>query len=137
MPRIVMMSSFETGHAVIDEDHRSIIEQINDIYESIAAGDNAHCRVLFDAFIAFCREHFEREEAFLVEAGFPRAREHASYHRDLLIRAAKVKEMCAGLDGSVCLETCFDELASFLVDDIVRGDSDFVSYLNEVGEAER
>ena len=137
MRRLELLGSLEIGHPEIDDDHRRIIGLAEDLAASIEAGAHGRCSKLFGSFIAFCTEHFVREEQILAEARFPQTGEHARYHKELLARATAVERECTGLMGHPSLKGCFDELASFLIDDIVRGDSAFISHLIEAGYAVR
>ena len=86
-----------------------------------------------DRLVAFSREHFDREEAFIERHGFTGARRHAEYHRGLLGRAEAVRKVCREIDTPEAFQDCCEELMSFLIDDVVRGDMNLKSFLKEAG----
>lgn len=137
MPKIEMQESFRIGHARIDADHRRLIDLVNSLDDAVAAGAFARCRDLFDGFIEAAREHFAREEQVLREAGFPRLTQHCVYHWGLLQRAHSVRRMCGEMNDPADIRDCFENLVSFMVDDVILGDMDFKSFLQDQGLASR
>lgn len=137
MARIELLETFEVGHAGIDADHRQLVAIINDISDAIDDDRMTECRGLLESFLDVAAQHFRTEEGLLSEIGFPRIGEHSAYHAELLMRATAIKEMCAGLTETTKLRQCFEDLARFMVDDIVRGDLDFKSFLEANGLVRR
>lgn len=135
MDKLEMPASFRIGHDEIDDDHEKIIDIINEIKETITDEEVEACRRLFDSFIRMAKDHFDREEGILREAGFPRLDEHAVFHDELLKKAHRVKKLCIDMSDRELLRECFDEMAAFMIEDVVRGDLDFKSFLEEKGLA--
>lgn len=131
--KVEMLETFLTGHPEIDNDHRKLIDLINLVDEAISGEEYNECKQLLDSFVDFARGHFEREEKILIEIGFPDAQSHCAYHEEMLDRAENVKNLCREMRDQGQIQECFEEMSSFLVDDIVRGDSAFVSYMIEKG----
>ena len=59
--------------------------------------------------------------------------DHKIYHNELLIKADTTKRICEGIETEHDLKECFDGMANFLIDDILRGDIMFKSYLEYEG----
>jgi hemerythrin len=135
MVKVEMREAYKTGNDVIDEDHRRIIDIINEINDSIEDEQFETCKKLFDSFINVAKHHFHREEKILSEAGFPRLKEHVKYHKELLKKSDETKRLCTDITDREQLQKCFGELVGFLIDDVVRGDMDFKSFLVEKGLA--
>lgn len=133
MAKVELLESFETGHPEIDADHRRMCVIINAIHDALEASLFDDCRRLFDDFLDAAREHFAREERVLREAGFPRVAEHSVYHWRLMERAHEVQKMCAEVTAAEEITACFDKLTAFFIDDIIKGDLDFKSFLHEKG----
>lgn len=125
-----LFSSLETGHKAIDDDHRKIIAHVNQVTRVLRHGEVELGRELLDTLIEKFREHFRYEEEMLEKSGFPRIQQHKAFHQQLLERARSFRETCQSGDNVVSAD-CFDELAALLIDDMVQGDSDFVSFLEE------
>ncbi len=118
--KIELLDSFRTGHAGIDADHEQLVEIINLVSDAISEGELMECKKLLSSFMQCARDHFEREEKILFETKFPGAVAHAAYHHNLLGRSDEVRQLC-------------EEMAGFLIEDVVKGDSQFVSHLIEKG----
>jgi hemerythrin-like metal-binding protein len=94
MSYIQWNSSKELGHAVIDREHRELMELVNRLVEALfdpSAEDDAtpHVRKqqIADAVDALGRataEHFASEEAIMMSVGFPMLPEHRVQHASLL-----------------------------------------------------
>ena len=127
--KLEMLETFLTGHPEIDNDHRKLIDLINLVDEAISSKEYTECKKLLDSFVDFARDHFEREEKILIDIGFPDAENHSAYHVEMLDRAENVKNLCREMNDQGLIRECFEEMSSFLIDDVVRGDSAFVSYM--------
>lgn len=131
--KIEFLKSFKTGHAQIDRDHAKIVDIINDVSEAINNGSFDICDKLSESFLQVTNEHFDREEKILHEIGFPNAEEHKRYHDKLKKQARIVKSLCEKMNDKKKLAKCFDEMVTFVIDDIIRGDMEFVSFMIEEG----
>lgn len=78
-------------------------------------------------------DHFSREEQYLSEVEYPGLEKHKIYHKELLVKADTTKRMCEGIETDHDLKECFDRMVNFLIDDILRGDIKFKSYLEYEG----
>ena len=72
LPMINWNSTLETGVAVIDNDHRTLIEQINLLEEALQQGAGKDRLGELVAFLdKYTRMHFAREEALMTERKCP------------------------------------------------------------------
>ncbi|WP_142850034.1 hemerythrin domain-containing protein [Telmatospirillum sp. J64-1] len=135
MVSIRFLDGLRTGHSQIDDSHRIIIDILNDISLAAEAGNTARCRELMIVFSEVCELHFAAEEMVLNSARFPGAEEHAQFHRQLLGRVRGF--LGHFLDGADIFEIRdgLEELAGLIIDDVVKGDLSFRSYLIEKGLA--
>jgi hemerythrin-like metal-binding protein len=125
--------SFSVGIPAIDDDHRRMIANLNAIGVALSQGDFGTCETLFSQFIDVAADHFNREEKYLFASGYPGAADHADHHKSLLVIAGQVRDRCRRLIELSETTECFNGLLSFLVDDILRADIVFKSYLDEKG----
>ncbi|MEO5338114.1 MAG: hemerythrin domain-containing protein [Magnetospirillum sp. WYHS-4] len=135
MAKVELLDTFVIGHPRIDADHQKLIDLVNQLDDAVTNGELKSCKVLFDDFIEAARDHFAREEQVLRAAGFPRLTQHCVYHWGLLQRAHSVRRMCGDMTDMADIRDCFDSLVSFMVDDVILGDMDFKSFLQERGLA--
>ena len=127
----MLFRSFITGHPQIDAEHRQIVNAINDVSAAIRSGSYELCSALLDDFLAVCCEHFASEERLLRELGYRGLADHAVFHQELILKAKAVKTLCMDRHAPDSIERCFNEMATLLIEDVVKGDMQFVSFLIE------
>ena len=137
MGRLQNLMSFKTGHPEIDADHANLAAIIDAVLDSMESGNEGHeaCKQLLDSFIQAAKQHFTREEQILMDIGFPGIKKHCLYHDQLLDQAMEVKHGCDSMIEQRLLRGCFEDMARFFVDDVIRGDMEFVSFMQERGIA--
>jgi len=125
--------SFDIGVEEIDTAHRKLFAMANEIRQAIGGKDPELSRTRVEAFIAAAHRHFSEEEKFLDDVGYAESRQHKAYHALLLDKAERLKQSCdEKMDGDEA-EGCYGEVMTFLIDDVVRGDHRFKSYLEHKG----
>lgn len=137
MKRFEWSSIFEIGVPEIDRDHLEMVSLTNAVRDALMAEQYEQSSRLIAELLKVSKAHFEREEALLERHGFPRLQSHVRYHAGLLDKAERMKRICENITGRHEIRECYDEMLSFLVDDVVRGDYDFKSFLEEKGLARR
>jgi len=123
----------EIGINFIDDDHKKILKILQDTKYAIESGKDNECIILLTSLLNEARDHFSREEAYLLKVKYPDLEIHKKYHKELLIKADTTKRICEGIETEHDLEECFDGMAKFLIDDILKGDIKFKSYLEYEG----
>lgn len=84
-------SSIETGHPVLDAQHRRLFGLANEAINAVLAErDKADLVLMLEALIEQVETHFRTEENVLAEIAHPLFETHRSLHRGLL---AKAKEL--------------------------------------------
>ena len=105
------------------------------VQAAAAAGNRRLCQRYLDRLLDFSQRHFDREESLLRRWRYPDIATHAHYHAELMHRAEAVREACTQLESPDAFAECCDELLSFLLDDVVRGDLRLKSFLDDAGLA--
>jgi len=134
--KLELLQTFITGHPEIDAEHADIVDSINGVSDAVSAGDYQQCADLLDAFLATCIAHFAHEEQVLADLGYPALQDHIVFHKELVIKAKAVKNLCMDMSSPRTIRQCFDEMATLLIEDVVKGDMQFVSFLIEQGVVE-
>lgn len=135
--RLEWRNGFSVGIPVIDDQHRGMIDVLNDVGEAMARNDHAGCDRLFSRFLELSKAHFASEERVLFASGFPQAEEHARRHHDLLDMAMDAQARCRKLLQNSQLTECFNALLEFMVGDLLDADILFKSYLEEMDVKDR
>ena len=134
--KVELLQTFITGHPVIDAEHQKIVNAINDVSAAITAGEYERCAEMLDDFLTICQNHFTAEEDLLRDLGYPALDDHAVFHKELVIKAKAVKTLCMDMSAPENIQRCFNEMATLLIEDVVKGDMQFVSFLIEKGVVE-
>lgn len=121
--------SFETGHPVIDEQHRALLECLQGITGCLGGDKDSEAIEQCRKFRALLQRHFAEEEDILDQAKFPRMDEHRETHRETLERFERIYSGCGEACAKAGKTPCMEDLAYLLFDHFLRGDLDFKSYL--------
>jgi hemerythrin-like metal-binding protein len=125
------------GVDFIDEDHKKLLNIMLETKAAITKGDTQKCVILLTSLLKEAKNHFSREETYLLEVKYPGLEEHKKYHKELLLKAENIKRICEGIETEHDLMDCFDGMSDFLIDDILKGDIMFKSYLEYHGHIEK
>ena len=122
------------GVEVLDEDHRKLINLINDLHDGIVSGRGTERlgRVL-EGLIGYTRTHFQREEEFFALTDFPDAVEHIMEHRRLTEVVGSASERYnKGQFDALSLEM-IDFLKTWLHEHVLGSDKKYTAHLNAAG----
>jgi hemerythrin-like metal-binding protein len=82
-------SSFETGIPAIDQQHRRLVEMINEFHEAMKARRGAEkSREILEGLVDYTKTHFRDEENLLRAKGYVALATHMALHKDLLVQVA-------------------------------------------------
>jgi len=112
--KIRWLKGFESGHAIIDSQHRDLYRLGNALLnKALNDGSQNEVQLLFDDLMTHIIEHFRTEEAVLLSMKHPVAESHQKIHRALVARAEQLaKEFKLG-------QTPTRELVSFIIYDLI------------------
>lgn len=112
--RLIWNSGYESGHAVLDLQHRLLVERANEL---LAATARQHDKVAImrqiHTLVSLMAEHFHDEEILLASIGHRLTAEHEEIHERLRTRAEAMREEYSA--GRMVV----GELSSFFAYDIV------------------
>jgi hemerythrin-like metal-binding protein len=127
--RLVWHSSYQSGNAVIDDQHRRLFAATNDLLGAILSGrQNNEITAAIETLLKETARHFDDEEVVFTQAGFPGAAEHAASHRQLIDSATALVDRFRA--GTLDIGDLFQFLARDMVARHMLGaDRDFFPYL--------
>ncbi len=117
----------------IDNQHKRLITYINELNEAMASGKGKEILgLLLDGLVKYTQEHFETEEKYFAQFGYPKAAQHIQEHKSL---AEKVKSFKENFDkGTIGLSIpVMNFLSSWLTIHIQGSDKDYSAFFNEKG----
>jgi hemerythrin-like metal-binding protein len=74
----------DTGYVPIDEEHRSISEQLRALVAAVNAADLAQTRALSHVIFKNVASHFAHEERLMAQWKYPKTARHAEAHANFL-----------------------------------------------------
>jgi hemerythrin-like metal-binding protein len=134
----VLPRNWQTGCGSIDEEHRAIFEFITEGWHEAVEGDAvcvSRALELLASLHLRMWQHFAHEEAEMARFNYPALSEHAARHSAMLAGLNSVEaRLCE--TGAVDREALRGVLAA-LIDDVLRADVPFKSFLYESGRITR
>ena len=119
--------NLSVGVETLDNDHRSLIDSLNRLDSAIADGRVDEEEGLLDGLIERTEEHFEHEEAIMVQADYPELDHHRSVHRALI---AEIREFRKEFDeGKVIGPETTAFIKDWLLKHILESDKALGGYL--------
>ncbi|OIR09700.1 bacteriohemerythrin [mine drainage metagenome] len=130
MAKLLWSEQFSVGIEVIDQQHRKILEYINQL-DDIHSGTHSNREIgrLIDALIDHTIYHFNFEEKIQEEVGYPYINAHRRLHVQFAKRLTGFQARFAeGEDITGELESF---LTSWLLDHLKHDDTDYVELAKE------
>lgn len=122
---VIWNSTLETGNAVVDRDHRLLIQHVNALGETLKNGTGKEQVATMIAFLnKYTREHFAREEQIMKDVKCPTTGQNCAAHRALATKLDGwvARLQASGPNTSLVLEI-YKESSEWLRSHIMRVDS--------------
>ena len=120
---------YNTGIDVIDDQHKRILDYINEIDEISVRSDRARVREILNNIIDYTQSHFTFEESLQEEAGYKYRVPHKRVH-DLFIKKIENYRDRFATGDSIGSEL-HDVLSKWLINHIQHDDADYVGSVKE------
>ncbi|MGB0670200.1 MAG: bacteriohemerythrin [Rhodospirillales bacterium] len=137
--RVSWNPGYETGVPVLDREHASLLERINDVDEAITRGDGIGAIMgRIEILRRDSLDHFDHEEALMRQAGYPNAESHARLHSNLIAMISDLLEQARSGDRAALQRGAAEVLKTWLVSHLLGADraySDVMSEPFQVGSA--
>ena len=115
----------ETGIELIDDQHKRIVEYINDLRTAQNKGDRNAVAKTLDDVIDYTQSHFGFEEVLMSDAEYPLLNAHKKVH-ELFIR--RVSDLSLRFkNGENIVEELHGVLARWLINHIQKDDRHYVN----------
>lgn len=121
---ITWTSELDTGIAVIDQQHRRIVDYINQLEHAQLRADLKLVGHVIDELVDYTISHFAFEESLQEEAGYPFLKPHQKVHELFVRRVSDYQQRFAA--GENIAEELITLLSSWLINHIKRDDADYV-----------
>ncbi len=122
--------ALETGIKAIDNDHKALFEEIQEVCVALIKDEStAHIEQAINCLENYTNEHFQREETFMLNAGYPKTEEHIRTHRNLSRQVQCLRELNASETHDIDPVKLSRFLGEWLSHHILKVDMDYVPYL--------
>jgi hemerythrin-like metal-binding protein len=134
MPWMTWSEKLSVGVGVLDEDHKRLVGMINELHDARQTrhGRETLGRILGE-LVEYSKVHFDREETFFAQTGYPAADSHKRQHEALTRQVLDLQQRYqAGTDVTISAEV-MTFLKKWLVTHILASDQGYRIHLNAMG----
>ncbi|WP_338667290.1 bacteriohemerythrin [Pseudodesulfovibrio methanolicus] len=131
MPLIQWDETMSVGMDELDDQHRELIDLINETYAAIQRHDEPLMTSLIDKMRDYSVVHFRAEEAILRSCDYPGSDVHAGQHRAF---EDKVADFRRDMFVKTNLSQVFIFLSRWLTNHIMHEDRKFILWLPETDD---
>ena len=117
-------NDLDTGIAVIDTQHRRIVDLINELNTANETGDPAVIKHVLNELVDYTLSHFTFEEELQLKANYPFYKAHKRVHEIFTKRVSEFQQRAAG--GENVVPEVLSMLKTWLVSHIKGDDADYV-----------
>jgi hemerythrin-like metal-binding protein len=122
-------SKFSVGSPVLDQQHKALIELINQLHAAmLRGGSNEDLQRIFQELIRYTQYHFKAEEGIMRQAGYPRLEPHYLQHVEFVEKARELHSQLLAGKFTVSMDL-LRFLKSWLSDHILGADRQYVPFL--------
>ena len=131
---IAWRDAMSVGDPVIDEDHRHLVDLINN-FETAVSGAINHKRIarVLLGLVEYTGEHFAREEDLQLKLRYPFHDSHRRAHRDVLKKLSDIVAVYTKTPDGPVRDRMVTDLGTFLkewlVDHIIQSDLRMKPYI--------
>jgi hemerythrin len=127
---------YSVGIDHIDEQHRGMIQLIDDLAEAVFAGQGRLVlEDILESLLAYTRSHFKDEEAMMERAAYPGLEQHRELHRELTAQVRDLQDRYENGEESISTEVLYF-LRDWLTNHILSEDQGYREYVLRDSEGE-
>ena len=127
--------ALETGHPMIDTQHKELIKTVNDLFEECTRGNAAEqINKTVDFLVTYTKRHFSEEEALQQQSGYPDYPNHRQLHADLVKNlSALATELKQSGPTPTLINKIIREIGDWLVNHIQQQDTKIAAHIRATG----
>lgn len=133
--------AYAVGNAMLDSDHRILMNLINQLHDATETGQSrAVVGTVVSVLVEYTEHHFRREEAVLAAAHYPHLDAHRQSHHALEEKVRDIRDRWNAGDRSVLDDEVMSFLKRWLTEHILGADKSYRPWIEdgadngEVGE---
>ena len=123
-------NNYSVGVLELDQQHRRLIEIINELHSTMAAGnDRARLQKVMEQLTEYTIYHFRFEESLMQRHGYPNLAEHKRVHAAMEQRVAEFAQAISVTTGSYSIQL-LDFLKQWLTRHILETDMKYKPFVD-------
>jgi hemerythrin-like metal-binding protein len=135
MPLIKWRDSYSVGVERFDEEHKQLVELINEMFEMVRDKKSVnHLQDAIAKLIEYTRIHFADEEEAMEEVEYPHLEEHREIHANLLRQVLEFQEELRSGREELKMDL-YKFLREWLMNHILDEDMKYSTYLSQEKES--
>ncbi len=122
---------FEIGIGAIDQDHQTLFNSVRQLGEHIHEDrGEGRIKATINALLLYVDEHFEREERFMIRAGYPDFVAHKKEHDAFRDAIMSLRDFHERSPNEIDAQKIVTFLENWLLNHILKIDTQYAPYLN-------
>ncbi|MDD5457338.1 MAG: bacteriohemerythrin [Candidatus Margulisbacteria bacterium] len=89
---IIWDPSYSVNNQLLDSQHQKILELLNELFQTVSAGENVSLNRIIDAMIDYSLGHLNDEEKILERIKYKDYEVHRAAHQQMRYKSLEVKE---------------------------------------------
>jgi hemerythrin len=127
-------SALETGHPLIDSQHKELISEINQLLDACMQGQATDkVASTMDFLVSYTKKHFSEEEALQQKSNYPDYANHRTYHATFLKVITDLSvELKTGITPTL-INKIVRNVGGWLTEHIQQQDTKVAAHLKSAG----
>lgn len=135
MALLAWSEAFGVGNAMLDSDHRILINLLNQLHDAAETGQSREVvGTVICVLVEYVEHHFRREEGLMEAAGYPELAAHRAAHRALEDKARALRDRWKAGDRSVLDQEVLDVLKKWLTEHILGADKSYQPWIEGMAD---
>lgn len=124
---------FKSGNAVIDNDHKVLIDFANELIKRYSSSGHSLNKVFLKHVILAINAHFKREENIMKAVGYEKYEEYRALHREIIVMAIKEKDAVNSTESTEkSMQAAIEYIVgNAIIGHIIKADFDFFPLLRQ------
>lgn len=125
---IIWDDYYSVGYDLIDEQHKKLVDMINELYASFITGKAQEMAPkIVEEMVKYTDYHFKTEEKFFDKFGYPETENHKIIHKSFVAKVIEVQEGIKSKQVTVSYDI-MNFLRKWLLEHILKEDKKFASF---------
>lgn len=132
MGLLAWSEAYAVGNAMLDSDHRILMDLINQLHDATETGQSrAVVSTVVSVLVEYTEHHFRREEAVLAAANYPHLDAHRQSHHALEEKVRAIRDRWNAGERSALDDEVMSFLKRWLTEHILGADKSYRPWIED------